>query len=181
MKRIIFGLIAILVSIIMFTGVSAEEKKEDIISCEKKVTVHLFWGNGCPHCENAIAYLEGTIADEYKSCFTLEKHEVWYDDEGSQLMQDVATYLGEDVSGVPYLVIGEDTIGGYSSSLNEEIEKTIVSNANDENYIDVIEKVKKGETKKVKKSGSSDTIVTITIILVAIGGIYALIRTSRSK
>ena len=182
MKRIILSLIAFLVTISIFTNVNAEETKEEAnVSCANKITVHLFWGNGCPHCENAIKYLEGTIADEYKNCFTLEKHEVWYDEEGSELMQGVAAYFGEDVTGVPYLVIGEDTFGGYSSELNEKIEKAIVSNANSEDYVDVIKKVKSGESNKVNKSGSGDTIVTISIILVAIGGIYALVRTSRSN
>lgn len=178
MKKIILCLITFLTMISIFISVSAEESN---VSCANKITVHLFWGNGCPHCENAIEYLEGTIAEEYKECFALEKHEVWYDEEGSQLMQDVAAYFGEDVTGVPYLVIGEETFGGYSSSLNEKIEKAIVDNANSDDYVDVIEKVKNGETSGAKKSGSGDTIVTIAIILVAIGGIYALIKTSRSN
>ena len=181
MKKIILSLIILLGTISISTNVRADEKETNNISCSNKITVHLFWGNGCPHCEKAIKYLEGTIADEYKECFALEKHEVWYDEEGSQLMQDVAAYFGEDVSGVPYIVIGEDTFGGYSSSLNKKIEKAIVSNANSDEYVDVIEKVKNGETNKIKKSNSGDTIVTIAIILVAIGGIYALIKTSRSN
>lgn len=182
MKKIILSLAMFLALISIFTSVNAEEKKEETsISCSKKITVHLFWGNGCPHCENAIKYLEGTIGDEYKECFTLEKHEVWYDEDGRELMQGVASYFGEDVSGVPYIVIGEETFGGYSSTLNEQIEKAIVSNSNNNQYVDVIEKVRNGETNKNKKSGSGDTIVTITIILVAIGGFIALARTSRSN
>lgn len=182
MKKIILCIITLLTMISFFTNVSAEEKKEEAnISCAKKVTVHLFWGNGCPHCEKAISYLEETIAAEYKECFNLEKHEVWYDKEGSQLMQDVATYFGEEVTGVPYLVIGEETFGGYSSSLNEKIEKAIVDNANSDNYVNVVEKVKNGETNNANKSGYGDTIVTVAIILVAIGGIYALVRASRSN
>ena len=46
-----------------------------------------------------------------------------------------------------------------------------------ENYIYVVEKVKNGDVTKSKKS---DTVVTVTILLVAAIGIFALIKTSRA-
>ena len=156
-----------------------ETKVEKKVSCDKKITVHLFWGNGCPHCEAAIKYFD-SLKNEYGECFELEKYETWYDKEGKTLLENVADYLGEDVGGVPYIVIGEDTFSGYSSELNEKIEKAITSNANDGDYVDVVEKVKNGETSS-KHSSVSDTIVTVVILLVAVVGIAALIKTSKEK
>ena len=64
--------------------------------------------------------------------------------------------------------------------LYEKIEKAITSNANSDDYVDVVEKVKNGETGS-KHSSASDTIVTVVILLVAVFGIAALIKTSKEK
>ena len=170
MKKITLSLLIILLSFSIVTVVNAgkdakkeENKKEEVtkVSCDKQVIVHLFWGNGCPHCEAAIEYFD-SIKDTYGDCFKLEKYETWY-----------------DVSGVPYIVIGEDTFSGYSSTMNEKLENAITSNAKSEEYVDAVEKVKNGDTGS-KSSSTSDTIVTIVIMLVAVLGIGALIKTSRT-
>ena len=92
-----------------------------------------------------------------------------------ELKRSAEDYLGEEVGGVPYIVIGEDTFSGYSASLNEKIEKAITNNANNDNYVDVVEKVKNGETGS-KHSSTSDTIVTVVILLVAVFRIAALVK-----
>ncbi len=177
MKKIMLSILTILLSVCIGLNVDAKEKEESkAIECAKEITIHLFWGNGCPHCEAAIEYFD-SIEETYGDCFKLEKHETWYDADNKELLEKVADYFGEDVSGVPYIVIGENTFSGYSSSLNEKLESSIISNANDENYIDVVEKVKNGDVTKSKKS---DTVVTVTILLVAAIGIFALIKTSRA-
>lgn len=155
-----------------------KETKEEKISCANEVNIHLFWGNGCPHCEAAIEYLT-SIDEEYGHCFNLVKYEVWYDKENSALMKDVAGYFGEEVSGVPYIVVGEKTFSGYSEKMNEDLLKAIENASNDEEYIDVVEKVQAGEFKN--KSSVSDTIITIAIISIIIGGVAALVATSKSK
>ena len=95
-------------------------------------------------------------------------------------MSDVAKYFGEEVGGVPYIIIGEKTFSGYSERSNDAILKAILDAANDEEYVDVVAKIKGGE---LKQSGSamSDTIITIVIIVVMVGGIGALVATSKSK
>lgn len=183
MKKFLLSLLTILAVCGLTVGVNAEEKKtkkeETKITCVNEVNIHLFWGNGCPHCEEAIEFLD-SIEEEYGHCFNLEKHEVWYDEENRELMQKVGAYFGKEVSGVPFIVIGEETFSGYSSKLSEDILKAIETSANDEEYVDVIEKVKAGEVKS-NKSSTSDTIVTVVIILVIVGGIGALVATSKSK
>ena len=187
MKKITLSLLIILLFFSIVTVVNAgkdakkeENKKEEVtkVSCDKQVTVHLFWGNGCPHCEAAIEYFD-SIKDTYGDCFKLEKYETWHDADGKKLLEDVASYFGEDVRGVPYIVIGEDTFSGYSSTMNEKLENAITSNAKSEEYVDAVEKVKNGDTGS-KSSSTSDTIVTIVIMLVAGLGIGALIKTSRT-
>ena len=160
------------------TETKKEEKKETI-SCQKEINISLFWGDGCPHCEAAIEFLN-SIEKQYGHCFELSKYEVWKDKENRNLMSDVAKYFGEEVGGVPYIIIGEKTFSGYSERSNDAILKAIQDAANDEEYVDVVAKIKDGE---LKQSGSamSDTIITIVIIVVMVGGIGALVATSKSK
>lgn len=184
MKRILECLIIIILLFSVTINVSAETKEaketkatktEEKITCDNKVNIYLFWKNGCPYCEAAKTYFS-SIEEKYGDCFELKKYNVVESRENSQLMEKVGAYFGDDVSGVPYIVIGEETFNGYASRLNADIEKAIVENANKEEVFDVLKVID-----NKNESRSSDTIVTILILLVAIGGIVALVRTSRSN
>ena len=182
MKKFLLSIIAILLVVSLNISVSAKEtkstkKEEEKITCANDVNIYLFWGDGCPHCEGAIAFFE-SIEKEYGHCFNLEKFEVWKDKENQKLMKKVGNYFGKEIKGVPFIIIGEETFSGYSSQLNEDILKAIKNAANDEEYVDVIEKVQNGE---MKSSNSSDTVVTVMIILLIVGGIGALVATAKNK
>ena len=96
---------------------------EDIKYDENKVNIYLFWGNGCPHCEDFLDFLEENT--DYKDLYTLNTFEVWYNQDNYNLMNEFATALDEDVTGVPFIVIGNKSFKGFSSSLEEEILKAI--------------------------------------------------------
>ena len=92
---------------------------EDIKYDKNKVNIYLFWGNGCPHCEDFLDFLEENT--DYKELYTLNTFEVWYNQDNYNLMNEFATALDEDVMGVPFIVIGNKSFKGFSSSLEEEI------------------------------------------------------------
>lgn len=96
---------------------------EDIKYDKNKVNIYLFWGNGCPHCEDFLDFLEENT--DYKDLYTLNTFEVWYNQDNYNLMNEFATALDEDVTGVPFIVIGNRSFKGFSSSLEEEILKAI--------------------------------------------------------
>lgn len=156
-----------------------KEDKKETITCFNEINIHLFWGDGCPHCEAAIEFFK-SIEKEYGDCFKLSKHEVWNNKDNRKLMQNVAEYFGEEAGGVPYIIIGEQTFAGYSERSNDAILKAIQTVANDEEYVDVVEKIEQGKLKK-SNSTMSDTIITIVIIVVMVGGVGALVATSKSK
>ena len=108
---------------------------------DKTVTIYLFKGRGCPHCEHATEFLE-TIISEYPY-LEVKTYEVWYNDENYELMQEVLSELNLEISkSVPLIVIGDNYyLRGYSSSRDEEI-KTAIENAfRDNNYNDFIEDI----------------------------------------
>ena len=108
---------------------------------KEKINVYLFWGNGCPHCENAKEYFN-SIEDEYGKYYNLIEYEVWYERDNYNLMVKVSEELEANGSGVPFIVIGDEYFRGYAASINEKIQEAIVSQYENSNYVDIIEKVK---------------------------------------
>ena len=68
MKKLLSVLIFSLFAILPFVKVSAKEP----------VNVYLFYGDGCPHCENAMKFFS-SIEEEYGDKFNLIKYETWND------------------------------------------------------------------------------------------------------
>lgn len=111
------------------------------VSDKEPINVYLFWGNGCPHCENAKEFFS-EIEDEYGKYFELVQYEVWYDQDNKSLYKNVKQELNDTADGVPFIVIGDKTFRGYSSAIDQEIKDTILEKYEDENYVDIVEKVK---------------------------------------
>ena len=180
MKKVLLSLMAILVAVMMPLNVLAKETKEtkeaETETTKEKINVYLFWGNGCGYCEAAKEFF-ASIEDEYGKYYNLVDYEVWYNEENNALKESVAEYFNEDVSGVPYIIIGETTFGGYASDYDDDIKKAIKEAYEDEDYVDAVAKVQAGDVKSSSKN--YDTLIVIGIFAVVIGGFGALIYFSR--
>lgn len=162
-------LVVVLISIIFLPfSVNAAEKDP--------IKVYIFKGDGCGYCAAALEFFE-SIEDEYGEYFDLVEYEVWYSEENATLMTEVASYFNEEVSGVPYIIIGETTFQGYAESYNEQIKTAIIKEYNNEDYVDIVKSINGGETLNTKKGNSNKT--TIIIISVAIVGFIALFYFAR--
>lgn len=91
---------------------------------KNKVNIYFFWGDGCPHCEEGFKFLD-SISDEYGKYFKLNKFEVWKNEDNAKLMEQFASKMGDEISGVPYIVIGERTFKGFSEKHKESIKAAI--------------------------------------------------------
>lgn len=111
----------------------------NIVNASEKYNIYFFHGDGCPHCEAEIRYLD-KIKDEYN--INIIDYEVWYNKENHEFYNKVATTLGVSTS-VPFTVIGTDYYTGFGEEYKKPIEDSIKS-LND-NSIDVIEMIKNGE------------------------------------
>lgn len=88
------------------------------------VNVHLFYGEGCPHCAKERAFFN-SIKDKYPQ-LKLTEYEIYYNDSNNALLQKVAQSLQVQSGGVPLLVIGNNSIMGFSEGITPiEIEKQI--------------------------------------------------------
>ena len=118
---------------------AAEEMEEQFTNYKEtddQITIYMFRGQGCGFCR---AYLEfmNSITEEYGKYFKMVTFEVWNDDKNWDLMTNVSNFLNQPAGGVPYIIIGEKVIPGYTESYNETIINAIVSEAKkdeDERY-----------------------------------------------
>ena len=145
----------------------------------EKINVYIFKGEGCGYCAKALAFFEG-LDDEYQNYFNLVEKEVWHDEDNAAKMQEVADYFNEDVSGVPYIIVGETTFQGFATEYEEQIKTAIkkgYENA-DGSYKDVVASILGGEVVTKDKNDNS-TAITIIVIVAVIAGIGFLIYMAR--
>ena len=113
---------------------------------DDQVIIYLFRGKGCPHCEDFLNFLN-SISEEYGKYFKLVSFEVWYDKANSKLQNNVASFMNAKSSGVPFIIIGDETFVGYSSSYDEQIKSAIKTlyNTDKSKRYDVFEKIEARE------------------------------------
>ena len=97
---------------------------EDIVFSEDKINIYLFWGDGCGYCERLIGFLE-SLDSEYSKKYNIYLFEVWNSPDNRQMMSNFAGALGHNVSGVPFLIIGDQTFSGFSQSMEQQIKDAI--------------------------------------------------------
>lgn len=135
-----------------------------------KVNVYLFRGEGCPHCEEMLEFFD-SIEEKFGQYYTMNTYEVWYNQDNAELMQDVADKLGVSVTGVPFLVIGDQTWNGYASSYDAEIEAKILSEYNSDSRYDVM-------TAEEPKANNVAAVLIVVAVVGVIGGIVYVLRAS---
>ena len=135
-KNIVISLIFIIVVLLILVGAESirayskttrtlkEQVASDIKYNNEKINVYFFWGNGCHHCEELINYLN-TLPKEYANYFDLYTLEVWYNKENNKLMTELGNQLGQEIKGIPSLVIGEQVFIGFSEENKKEIKSAI--------------------------------------------------------
>ena len=88
--------------------------ESDIDLSSNKPNIYIFWGDGCPHCK-ALAKFISKLPAETKDKVNIYSFEVWSDKDNKTFMKNFGKYLNQDVSGVPFIVIGDKIFDGYSS------------------------------------------------------------------
>ena len=113
---------------------------EDVTFNNDKINVYLFWGNGCPHCEYLLSYLE-EIYPEYQKYFDFYGFETWENEENAELRQKVNEKFSITSASVPFLIIGKETIIGFNSSKKESILNSIKSAFESTERYDVLKNI----------------------------------------
>lgn len=101
----------------------------------KSVNVYLFYGKTCPHCEEELDYLN-SVKEKYD--LNIIKYEVWYDEENKELMHQVASFLDVNAHGVPFTIIDNTPIFGYSKGITDDTFKYHIKLASKNNFVDKV-------------------------------------------
>ena len=146
------------------------------VKADNVINIHLFYGDGCPHCAAEEEFLNEYLKNQ--SDVNLIKYEVWNNKDNQVLYGDVQKALNETVNSIPYLIIGEKSIVGYSSEITDkEIKKYVEYYKNNDEYQDVVTKVINNEeviiTKKTNQNENNITEVSEEIEVPVLGKINA--------
>lgn len=91
---------------------------------ESAAELHVFYGQGCPHCAKAQAYLQDAQVDY--PLLRVHTHEVYQSQEGRELFERFVAHYGTTIQGVPTIFIGERVIVGFSNDLAKTIDVAIL-------------------------------------------------------
>lgn len=90
-----------------------------------KITLYLFYGKECPHCEDEMKFLKD-IEKKYKDYLVIKKFETWHNVDNDNILEKVREKLNASAKGVPFTVIGEDYYSGYADNTGKKIESSII-------------------------------------------------------
>jgi thiol-disulfide isomerase/thioredoxin/cbb3-type cytochrome oxidase subunit 3 len=121
---VIGGVLFLLLIISLAINVNAQENSsgENL----NEVSVHFFWGDGCPHCETQKTYLE-EWKEKYGENIQINSYETWKNSENAALFREFAKDYGIEAKGVPTTFIEEKYWIGFSPSMAPEMEAYIKS------------------------------------------------------
>lgn len=140
MKKNILFFIAICFVLLLSISTSVVSAQEVITTSgdvlpltEASIDVHVFYGEGCPHCAQLHSYLEEAVLT-YPQLNIID-HEVYFNDEERELFLTMSEAYGEEIQGVPTMFIGNTVLVGWSNSIKEqfieEVEQRCVSSCQD--------------------------------------------------
>lgn len=184
MKKIKFILVILFAVLFLPLAVFAEDKQTREVTenteAAEKVNIYFFHGDGCGYCASAKEFF-ASIQEEYGKYFELKEYETWYNTDNAELLEKVAKARDEEVSGVPYIVIGNKSWNGYSSDFDEEIKKAITSEyeKDSNSRYDVMNLLSNGQ--KVDKDSYSDDAMILIAILIVVGLIVFGVVSARKK
>ena len=92
-------------------------------STKEEVTLYLFHGDGCIHCQAEKEFLD-EIKDDYDN-LNIVMYETWYDDNNLKLSQEVRKQMGITKASVPLTIIGDYYTIGFGEHTKNDIIKQI--------------------------------------------------------
>lgn len=93
------------------------------VSAQQNVNLYLFYGEECPVCEKERQFLS-ELQKKHPE-LNIYRYEVWHNPENSKLLEEIGTILDETITGVPFTVVGDTPLRGFSDAIGNYIEKLV--------------------------------------------------------
>lgn len=160
-----------------------ELKNVDYEESDKQITVYLFRSSNCQYTKPLLEYFN-SISDEYGEYFKLMAFDVAQNSDNMDLYREVVDFLGQEVKGVPFYVIGDKTYLGFSEEAKDEIGRTIKAEYDRFDRYDVFEAMAEQATRpeekpEEKREFSLLFYVFIFIIIVVVTLLFINIKTGK--
>ena len=126
---------------------------------ENKINIYLFHSESCPHCKEEIKYLDTLIEGKYKDKINVYKYEVSKNEDNSTILNSVKTLFEDNTPYVPFTVIGEEYIVGFSEVTEGQIEEIV------DNYLTDTEIEKTFKLPILGKIKAKDASVSIVAVI----------------
>ena len=97
---------------------------------KQPIIIYEFYGSTCGYCASLNSWFD-SIEEEYGDYYDLVKFEVWQEPKNNELMTKISDHFNDNATGVPYLIIGKETINGFGGT---EYEKQQIINYIMEEY-----------------------------------------------
>ena len=123
----------------------------------KTVDVYLFYGKECAYCHEEREFLK-VLEKQYQDNINIHKYEVWHNEKNSNLLKKVRDKMNDKGQGVPFTVIGDDSITGYKDNTSSEIQALVNKNLK-ENKTNVVNTVLHDE--KMKTVTNDELIIPV--------------------
>lgn len=156
-----------------------EEKEDEGEAVEEKVPVQIyeFYGSTCGYCAALNEYLD-SIEEEYGDYFDVVKFEVWSSQENSELMEKAAKVMNADVTGVPFLVIGDKYLTGFEEKDKETIITYIMAEYEKEEYLryNLLNEIENYDETAEERTKRNNIILTCISIVLVVGTTFVIIK-----
>lgn len=136
MKKIIFSILCIIFSI-------------DMVQAKDVTEVYVFYGEGCPHCQEEKRFLS-KIEDKYENV-NFNYIEVWNNQKHNELLQNVKKSYHIDSQGVPVTIIGPYYASGYTYNMEAMFER-IIKQCQKEKCIDYVNDIQEKGIQEVSQA-----------------------------
>lgn len=148
-----------------FKEAKIEMSIDDYKETDDQITIYLFWWTGCGHCHNELEYLN-EILGEYKDKIKLRAYEIQNSD-NSELRKKVGDYFNVNGSGVPLLIVGENTFYGFPDEYKEKIKTAIDNEYSAEEKFDLFKALEEGKKSTAEEKKSNIGLYIFAGVMIA--------------
>lgn len=131
-----------------------ELKNKNYKETDDQITIYMFRSSVCEYAKAVLEYLN-SISDEYGKYFKLKAYDV-EQKENMDFYAEVADFIGQEIRGVPFYIIGETEYLGFSEVEKDVIAETIKKEYNKKNRYDVLKEMQKQKDKDSNKKDESN-------------------------
>jgi len=89
------------------------------VQAEENITLDLFYGAECPHCHKEMKWLE-EVSPQFPE-LTINKYEVWHDEENKALWKKRMAEFGEEAKYVPTNIMAGEVLVGFDPEKLQEM------------------------------------------------------------